>query len=294
MKVSRKAIISTLLFSILPLTNAKAAKIAPIEQAITLAQVNSESGQKHTYLVLNHRSDKVGAVNLSEHYNYYPDDALSFLNQFDYNQLQEISDALKVQNLNINELLPAGGERTQHVAAGANYVEHSEEADIHEVFLFPKFATPTPTQSQIRYSSEVLLDYEVELCMRWVEGLKADPSGYVGLFVCGDFTDRAELLRKIDVDNVTSGHGFSDAKSGATRFPTGPYIVVPKDWSSFVDQIDLETVVNGITRQAALASEMIVMPDELMERILYQGGCQSGSTKIKPYHYSMPTLNRKA
>lgn len=117
------------------------------------------------------------------------------------------------------------------------------------------------------------MDYEVELCMRWVEPIKKpeQSKGYAGLFVCGDFTDRAELLRKIDVDNVTSGHGFSDAKSGKARFPTGPYIVVPKKWNTFLENVSLATYVNGEQRQQTSAAEMIREPNSLIEMILDKG-----------------------
>lgn len=273
MKISPKVISFTALFALLPINYAHSTEIAPTDVALTLAQALDPSGQTLTFLVTENTGKSVKAINLSDHFDYYPSEALNFIDRYGYETLSQTHDDLPVQSLAHKQLLAAGGEGAQHIAAGTNYLEHGEEADIDEVFLFPKYSKPTPNQTEIRYQTDVLLDYEVELCMRWVKPIKTPEQslGYAGMFVCGDFTDRAELLRKIDVDNVTSGHGFSDAKSGKARFPTGPYIVVPKDWKSFLESVSLATYVNGEQRQQAAASEMIREPNSLIEMILEKG-----------------------
>ncbi|ODA29445.1 fumarylacetoacetate hydrolase [Veronia pacifica] len=258
---------------ITPLKASKASEIAAPDKALTMAQTVQKSGQKNTYLVRQVINKKVTAIDISRHFNYFPDDPLNFFKNYSYEELESLYDREGETLLDYQSLLPSGGTGGAHIAAGTNYLEHGEEADINEVFLFPKFAKATPSYSQIRYQPDALLDYEVELCMRWVEDLEQpeQAKGLAGLFVCGDFTDRATLLRKIDVGNVTSGHGFTDAKSGEKRFPTGPYIVVPEDWSSFIDEITLSTYVNGERRQHARANEMIRSPQELIEMIFEKG-----------------------
>lgn len=273
MKISPKVIGFTTLFALLPFNYAHSTEIAPVDIALTLAQTLSPSGQTQTYLVTQNTGKSIKAINLSDHFEYYPTEPLNFIERYGFDTLSQEANSLPIQTLNHKQLLAAGGEGSNHIAAGTNYIEHGVEADINEVFLFPKFSKPTPNHSKIPYQKDVLLDYEVELCMRWVEPIKkAEQSkGYAGLFVCGDFTDRAELLRKIDVDNVTSGHGFSDAKSGKARFPTGPYIVVPKNWNTFLENVSLATYVNGEQRQQTSASEMIREPNSLIEMILDKG-----------------------
>ena len=77
-----------------------------------------------------------------------------------------------------------------------------------------------------------------------------------GLFLCGDFTNRNALVELVDPDNLDSGHGFSDSKSGPDFFPTGPFIVVPKDLASFVSNLRMTTSVNQQARQDARGGEM--------------------------------------
>jgi len=93
----------------------------------------------------------------------------------------------------------------------------------------------------------------------------------VGLFLCGDFTDRAQLMRLIDTSNVRSGIGFTDAKSQRGFFPTGPYLVVPKNWREFLKEIRLQLSVNNELKQNSYASEMILSVDEVAAKALESG-----------------------
>jgi 2-keto-4-pentenoate hydratase/2-oxohepta-3-ene-1,7-dioic acid hydratase in catechol pathway len=105
----------------------------------------------------------------------------------------------------------------------------------------------------------ILLDYEVELCVRFDRELRAAEDFDIavkGFFLCGDFTNRNALINLADPDNLDSGSGFSDAKSGPDFFPTGPFLVIPRDWRSFVSNIRITTSVNGSARQDARGSEM--------------------------------------
>ena len=270
--ITKSAIAGLIVFGLSD--NATSADIAPLNTALTLAQIEASDGKRHTMLVQKDTGRSVVAVNLSQHFSYFPDDPLNVVEKQGYKNIVEITTTLAKVTLDYQQLLPAGGTATQHIAAGTNYKEHGVEANINEVFLFPKYAQATPNTSVIQWQSNVLLDYEVELCIRWSKTIhqpQIAEQSYAGLFICGDFTDRAKLLRKIDIDNVTSGHGFSDAKSGEGLFPTGPYIVVPNDWQSFVPSLTLSTYVNGKQRQQGQASEMIKSPQQLVNWILQEG-----------------------
>jgi len=90
-------------------------------------------------------------------------------------------------------------------------------------------------------------------------------------FLSGDFTDRAQLMRLVDTSNIQSGIGFTDAKSQQGFFPTGPYLVVPKNWRDFLKEIRLQLSVNNELKQNSDASEMILPVDELAEKALKSG-----------------------
>ncbi|MEM6857339.1 MAG: fumarylacetoacetate hydrolase family protein [Pseudomonadota bacterium] len=102
-----------------------------------------------------------------------------------------------------------------------------------------------------------------------------------GIFLCGDFTNRNALVELADPDNLDSGSGFSDSKSGPGQFPTGPFLVIPKDWETFVADIRMTTSLNGEPRQDARGGEMTMSFRELTQqvlgdmseaRFLYKGG----------------------
>lgn len=106
----------------------------------------------------------------------------------------------------------------------------------------------------------VLLDYEVEVCARFdreIRSLADFDASRIGLFLCGDYSDRAALFRNIDLRDPYSGDGFADAKSGADRFPAGPFLVVPRDWRAFLAATTLQTRVDGRLRQDVRAADMI-------------------------------------
>lgn len=135
------------------------------------------------------------------------------------------------------QVLAAGGTSRVHVAAGTNYAEHGREVGIGQVFSFPKFAPPTPPLASIVARPGMLLDYETEICARFDRDLRSlndFDEAAIGLFLCGDYTDRAVLTRLVDRNDLASGVGYTDAKSGPEFFPTGPYLVVPVDWRAFI------------------------------------------------------------
>jgi len=252
-----------------------ASGVAPLEVALTLAQTPSKKAAGvDTLLVLREKTDSIEAVNLSAIFGRKPKDPLDLVASVGREDILKAAASVPVSNyLRVNlKASPILG--TKHIAAGTNYVAHQEEAGIHRGFLFPKISEPSSFISQVKAPPRALMDYEVELCFRFqddVDSIEDFESSIKGFFICGDMSDRAELLRKVDVDDLASGIGFTDAKSGDDRFPVGPYTVVPVDWRQFVEAVDIHTTVNGELRQQSPASKMIKKADELVVDILDNG-----------------------
>jgi len=259
-------------------------EIAPFELGLTLSQVEREDGF-HTLLITADRGAEVQAIDLSAQLQIpqanpfevvaaLGDERLKAL----YDDREHLLQLYPRQQLGIRNVIAA-----THIAAGANYADHAEESDIGEVFVYPKYAEPTGNETPMAYRKDGLLDYEVEICSifdRDIASMEDFKSARKGIFLCGDFTDRATLARKVDIDDVESGVGFTDAKSGATRFPVGPYLVVPQQWREFVGKIEIDLQLNGEQRQHAMGESMILKLDELVafslrdsqtERWVYEG-----------------------
>ena len=256
-------------------THSYALEIAPLEKALSLAQFQ-QSGQVHTLLVVADNGTVVTGINISARSGLYPDDRFDLVRQLGYETLVQYASAdLPRLSLPYAELRPLTGTSRQHIGVGINYPEHGKETGQKtKSFLFPKIVQSTGSRGIIAFHSDQLLDYEVELCARFDQDI-AQPeyieTAMVGLFLCGDFTDRAQLMRLIDTSNVRSGIGFTDAKSQRGFFPTGPYLVVPKNWREFLKEIRLQLSVNNELKQNSYASEMILSVDEVAAKALESG-----------------------
>lgn len=244
-------------------------KILPISQGITLAQIESDN-KVETLLVVADNGTNIDAINLSRLFNSNKD-MISLYQEIGFNRLVKISSAHtnKIQRYLIDKLLSPAGRSSHHVALGLNYQKHANEVNAkQQPFLFVK-ATKATRQQDITVSTEELLDYEIELCARPLTVLDSVPMNDTpafGLFLCGDFTDRAKLLKNIDVDNLQSGRGFSLAKSNKNYFPTGPYLVISKNWQDFIDNTRLTLRLNGQLKQNVLAKELIWPLNTILEK----------------------------
>ncbi|MEO1045916.1 MAG: fumarylacetoacetate hydrolase family protein [Pseudomonadota bacterium] len=258
--------------------------IAPLEEAVTLAQFRDSRGVTHTILVTGFAGETVIGVDLVAMGADPAVDPFAALASLPYvpNSASDIASAPTI-TIAVSDLLASGSSGAQHIGTGTNFPEHAEEANSASVFQFPKFGTATPARTQVKAAPGILLDYEVELCMRFDRDI-ASPADFdaavKGIFLCGDFTNRNALVELADPDNLDSGSGFSDAKSGPDFFPTGPFLVIPKDWSSFVRKLRMTTSVNGEPRQDARGGEMTLdfrqltekaLADMQQPRFLYQG-----------------------
>lgn len=237
-------------------------QIAPFEEALTLAQFRNGLGEIVTILVVDYDGETVTGIDFADFGAARLEDPFQVLAQMDKADLLATKDQLKATvEISVERLLPTGPPGMRHIGIGTNFPEHAEEAMSDSVFVFPKFGTATPSRTSVAASPSDLMDYEIELCARFdrpISSLVDFDVAVKGFFLCGDFTDRIALLELADFDNLDSGYGFSDAKSGQGFFPTGPFLVVPDDWASFIADTRMMTEHNGQPRQDARGEEMIL------------------------------------
>lgn len=249
-----------------------AERLAPLDQAVTLAQFRGADGRARTLLVLSREGERVTGIDLAELGAGTADDPFAALASVDLTPVLAGREARFAQvTLTLGELLPTAPSGTQHIGTGTNFPEHAEEANSSAVFQFPKFGAATPARTQVRARPGILLDYEVEICARFDRPLRSAKdfdAAVKGFFLCGDFTNRNALINLADPDNLDSGRGFSDAKSGSDFFPTGPFLVIPQDWRAFVADLRMTTSVNGSPRQDARGREMTQEFRELADKAL--------------------------
>lgn len=247
-----------------------AMRIAPLDKAITLAQFNDRAGRVRTMVVTSFEGETIKGIDLAELGAAPTNDPFTALADADLSTVRVGQlDGLPQTTVAITELLPSGPSGEQHIGTGTNFPEHAEEAKSSSVFQFPKFGPASPARTTVRANPGILLDYEVELCVRFDRDLRspADFDAAVkGFFLCGDFTNRNALIDLADPDDLDSGHGFSDAKSGPDFFPTGPFLVIPNDWKTFIANVRMTTSVNGSPRQDARGREMTLDFRALVEK----------------------------
>lgn len=273
-------------------------RLAPLEHAITLAQFRGPNGGTRTLLVLARDGENVTGIDLAELDAPATDDPFAALAAVNLAPvLAGRAGTMPKVTIAIGDLLPSGPAGTRQIGTGTNFPEHAKEADSSAVFQFPKFGPASPARTQVQAREGILLDYEVEICVRFDRTLRTAEDfdlAVKAFFLCGDFTNRNALINLADPDNLDSGSGFSDAKSGPDFFPTGPFLVIPRDWKAFVANIRMTTAINGAPRQDARGSEMTLdfralaqkaFSDMTNSRFLYRGGY----TKLMPDGAIPPT-----
>lgn len=244
--------------------------LAPLDEAITLAQFAGEDGSTRTMLVTSRDGETATGIDLELLGAPATNNPFEALAGADISPVRaDQLDGLPMSTVAIAELLPSASGGEQHIGTGTNFPEHAEEANSTSVFQFPKFGPASPARTTVRANPGILLDYEVELCVRFDRALKSPvdfDDAVKGFFLCGDFTNRNALINLADPDNLDSGHGFSDAKSGPDFFPTGPFLMVPNDWKAFISNVRMTTSVNGSPRQDARGGEMTLDFQSLVEK----------------------------
>ncbi len=255
----------------LVLTFALAAQAAPPEllpasEGVTVVFAK-RGGVREAFAVTALSEDALSAVPLGT------GNALAALAALDEAELELFLSTSLRTTLAMADLLPVI-ESPQQIAGGANYVEHGEEVDVSAPFLFPKVAVPTAWRSQLAVQPGWLLDYEVELAVVFDREIvnEADlGAARAGVFLINDFTERAQLTMEADLTVPGIGGGFADAKGKPGFLPTGPFLVVPRDWRAFVGSREIRLFVNGVERQRARGADMIWSVDELAKRALALG-----------------------
>lgn len=240
------------------------------EDALTISRFYQD-GQVHTLAVLEDDGESVTGVDLSVALKRYDDHSFDVIRNMKFDEIvQLIQTSSERHVVKYEELLPSvAGDK--HLAIGINYAEHGKETGQVRPFMFPKYVDTDPAIHQLNYTSGWLLDHEVELGIVFPSDVCAVADldhTLIGFLVVNDFTDRATLMRKMDSKNVTGGKGFPDAKSKKGFLPTGPYMVIPRDWRAFVQELRLQLSVNGNLRQDGAAKDMVWNIDRIIEHSL--------------------------
>ncbi|MCX2478015.1 fumarylacetoacetate hydrolase family protein [Pedobacter sp. MC2016-15] len=244
------------------------------EEALTLSRFNKD-GKVHILAVLEDNGISVKGVDLSDELRSYEQNSFNLIGNMNFNEvLGLIRRGSRKVTVKYSELLPALTS-DRHLAIGINYEEHGKETGQVRPFMFPKLVRTDAAVQQLEYQEGWLLDHEVELGIVFPTNVCAVEEldrMMIGFLVVNDFTDRAELMRKMDSQNVTGGKGFPDAKSKKGFLPTGPYMVIPKNWRAFVKELQLELSVNGAVRQHGNAKDMVWNIDRIVEKSLAARG----------------------
>ena len=244
--------------------------VIPLEHGLTLAHV-LVNGEDHTIAVTSDKNGSVSGVNLTRRFNL-PATPISMFNKLGFESIAAAINETQREQLetfDYAQLLSPAGKGQHHIALGLNYTKHADEVgQAHRPFLFIKQVMAT-REENIRYAPERLLDYEVEICARSLSDIPLGSNHDLNFayFLCGDFTDRNDLVLNIDHQNLQSGKGFSRAKSVSGYFPTGPYMVIPKDQQNFLSDISLALRLNGVLKQRSSSKHLIWDLETALDRL---------------------------
>lgn len=241
-------------------------KIAPLDEALSFGRRQTGAGHD-VLLITEYRDGQVQAVNLSAHFGTKPLDAIELFEAHGYDAIRRIAGAsahtLTLPSSGLVVPIEAGGH---HIAAGANYAAHADEAGVGQPFIFPKRVDPTPFNSGVPMGGARRLDYEVELAFVALRDVRSadEVPGAMGLLLCNDFTDRWTLVRGLMGRGEMGTRGFADGKGREGFLPVGPLLVVPRDLGRFYPRIELALYVNARLRQRARVEKMIWGPAEIV------------------------------
>ncbi len=235
--------------------------VAPPAEALTFARPYADGMPSSLLLVIRYDNETVTGIDVSQALGRPVYDPIILYNQLGRAALLDAlevipeSAAVTVPLATLGMPVGLGGN---HIAAGANFPAHADDAEVEEgPFLFPKQVQPTSWNAPIPLG-DGLLDYEAELCFVPLRDFPpVRPSAEMGLILCNDVTDRALLLKRIDAFDIESGQGFTTGKSAPGYLPVGNLFVIPADLEAFSQSLTLTLTVNGEARQAAPVSRMV-------------------------------------
>jgi 2-keto-4-pentenoate hydratase/2-oxohepta-3-ene-1,7-dioic acid hydratase in catechol pathway len=234
--------------------------IASPDEALTFARLDAPGGGR-VLAVTRYEGGRVTAVDLGTVLARPASDPITLLAEVGYDGVRDAvvaaPDAARVVVPATALALPVDLGR-HHIAAGTNYPEHGDEAQVEDgPFLFAKLVEPTGPTAAVPVGDAVL-DYEVELA--WVILAPLAPGerpAMAGVVLCNDYTDRATLLRHVDPWDPASGTGFTTGKSFDGYLPIGNLFVVPLNVRRFGAGLELRLYVNGRLRQRSRVDAQI-------------------------------------
>lgn len=150
------------------------------------------------------------------------------------------------------------------VAVGINYRDHATEMSLELpedpiIFIKPPTTVIGPEDSIVTPDMSQRVDYEAELAL--VIGKQAKNVEPSEAF---DYVLGATCLNDVTARDLQSKDGqWTRAKSFDTFAPMGPYIVTGVDYNN----IDIELVLNGETKQKSNTSYFIIKAHEIVSYI---------------------------
>lgn len=240
--------------------------IAPLDEALTFAQTKAQDGER-LIAVRAYQEGQIRGVDLSSLRASASEDAIDLIHRLGQDAIrafvQAAKDEVEVSSDDLGLPIRLGD---QNIGVGTNYAEHAAESTVvGSPFLFPKIVQPTAWDAPIP-AGDALLDFEVELCLVPLEALMPGSPVFGGLILGNDVTDRAVLLRNVDIADPQSGKGFTSGKSGPNYMPVGDLFVVPRNLPSFLSRLTLQLSVNGQVRQHAAATDWIWDLEEIVRQ----------------------------
>lgn len=234
--------------------------IAPIDTALSFARIKVDN-RFHLIAVEKFSNNQISGINLTLASNNQFDDPIDTYIRLGYEGLIKLINHSRSEfsiTTQADQLLAPVDLLKSHIAVGTNYPAHAGETGVKDgPFLFPKIVTPTgPFETVSTHNG--LLDYEVELAAVIIKPVKDGklPNEF-GLILSNDFTNRAALLRNIDIKNITSGKGFPQGKSADGFLPVGNLFIIPKNPKQFAKNIELKLYVNDYLRQKSNTNSML-------------------------------------
>ena len=181
--------------------------IAPLDEALTFAQTKAQDGER-LIAVRAYQEGQIRGVDLSSLRASASEDAIDLIHRLGQDAIrafvQAAKDEVEVSSDHLGLPIRLGD---QNIGVGTNYAEHAAESTVvGSPFLFPKIVQPTAWDAPIP-AGDALLDFEVELCLVPLEALMPGSPVFGGLILGNDVTDRAVLLRNVDIADPQSGKG---------------------------------------------------------------------------------------
>ncbi len=234
--------------------------IASPDEALTFARLPSG----RVLIVTSYRQGSIEGIDLSAALGHEVRDPIQAFLEVGYDAIAAIAVNPADTRAAVDELGIPVDLGSHHIAAAVNFPEHAADSGVDKPFLFPKLVTPTGPHAPVQVGS-ALLDYEGELAWVTLEPVRQGESPeYLGLILANDYTDRDLLLHHLDPGDTSSGAGFTTGKSLPGFLPVGNLFVIPRDYRSFSDQVELNLYVNGQLRQRGSLGDLHWDVDELL------------------------------